>query len=70
MTSELERHLSRLPPDDPVRPLAQLAAESEEPALLAAVVRKLLLELHAERTGPRARGAVTGREATRGSGQP
>jgi hypothetical protein len=46
------RHaLGKLAPDDPVRPIVELVFQFEDPAITSAVVRKLLDELRAERSG-------------------
>lgn len=47
--SELRRCYDRLEPDDPARPLIDLAMENDSPEVLAAVIRRLLAEIRAER---------------------
>jgi hypothetical protein len=64
VTAELRRALARLEPNDPARPLVELVIEEDDPALTAAVVRRLLLEIRAEKGGPRAEPAAD-RETTR-----
>lgn len=49
-SSDLRRALSRLDPGDPAGPLVELASENADPTLTAAVVRKLLAEIRAERS--------------------
>lgn len=46
---ELMRAMESLGPDDPARALALLALDEENPALCAAIVRRLVSEIHAER---------------------
>ncbi len=50
VSADLGRALARLEPGDPARSLVELAIEDPDPTLTAAVARKLLAEIHAERS--------------------
>ncbi|MCL4308561.1 MAG: hypothetical protein M1606_00930 [Candidatus Thermoplasmatota archaeon] len=50
MNPELGRALDRLPSGDRVRSLVELAVEDDDPALTAAVVRRLLAEVRREKS--------------------
>lgn len=47
---ELRRELARLEPGDPARSLVELVVDDPDPALTAAVARRLLAEIRAERS--------------------
>ncbi len=51
LSSELRCALARLEAADPIRALVELAAEDDDPALTAAVARRLLGEIRVEKEG-------------------
>lgn len=51
--SELRAALARLASDDPIRSLVELALGDDDPALTAAISRRLLTEIRAEKGFPK-----------------
>lgn len=51
LSVEVRRAMDRIPRDDPTRALVELVLEDDNPTLLAAVIRRLVAEIRAERVG-------------------
>jgi hypothetical protein len=60
--ADVSRALAPLDPNDPIRHLVRFAAESDEPAVVAAIVRRLVTEIQSERGGSSVGATSTGEE--------
>ena len=68
--AEIRRALSRLEPDDPLRPLVELVADDRDPRLVTAVVGRILAEIRTERGGSRTARSSVAEEIERGTSRP